>query len=176
MFGDWINSSFKDWQIDWEITNFRGLKLSIKKIDENFNWENWLIWSELEKQNYLQNLFTGLNFKALWNSELAAGKVLFSANRDDFQWLSKHQNASQILSRGEMRLLALYWKEIVRRNFNESVSVIWLLDDLFNELDSTREYLFFNSVKRENDFFFATSTRKVNFQLDTFTISNLTNA
>ena len=91
----------------------------------------------------------------------------------DFFWLSKHQNATQILSRGEMRLLALYWKEIVRRNLPLGSEVIWLLDDLFNELDEIRENLFFKTVKREQDYIFATSTRNVNFDLATFSLDQL---
>ncbi len=176
MFGNWINSSFKNWQIDLEITNFKGFKLSLKKMDERFNWENWSSLNQYEKTLFLQKVIGNTNFKSLWEAELRAGKVLFGANRDDFNWLCNYQNATQILSRGEMRLLALYWKEIVRRNLPENQSVIWLLDDLFNELDSTREFLFFNTVKRESDFFFATSTRPVNFELATYSTLQLTKA
>jgi recombinational DNA repair ATPase RecF len=172
-YGDWINSQFKDWQIDWEITNFRGIKLNIKKIDDQFNWDRWSLIPDLEKPNYFKKLLSGLDFNQLWFNEAAAGKVLFGGHRDDFFWLSKHQNATQILSRGEMRLLALYWKEIVRRNLPLGSEVIWLLDDLFNELDEIRENLFFKTVKREQDYIFATSTRKVNFELATYSLEQL---
>ena len=175
IFADWINSSFKDWQIDWEITNSIGYKLSLKKLDTNFNWEFWSSLGQQQKELYFKNLLGLIDFNFLWMKEAAAGKTLFGANRDDFNWTSKHQNATEILSRGEMRLLSLFWKEIVRKNLPEEASVIWLLDDLFNELDSTREFLFFNTVKLEQDYFFATSTRAVNFKLPTYSLKDLTN-
>ena len=99
------------------------------------------------------------NWQKLWEREYASGKVLYGAQRDDFQILINNNNAADVLSRGEMRSLVIFVKKLVREQIDSDV--IWLLDDVFNELDNERENLIFDELILPNDKMIATATRQV---------------
>ncbi len=140
-FSSWIHSPLKDWQIDWKISASDGYKqrinlniiklIDIKRID----------WSDL------------------WKKELIIGKVMFGAQRDDFSISSDYMEVQNVLSRGEMRSLILFIKNIARALLKD-YKVIWFLDDVFNELDEERESLLFEKILRHTDIYIATGTKK----------------
>lgn len=156
-FTDWINLTVKDWNIEWEITNSIGKKICIKK---NFGWE--YVKNELGLHNN--------DFKKLWQKEAIIEKVLFGANRDDFVITSNYQKLENILSRGEMRLFLLFCKKINTEHSN----VIWLMDDIFNELDEKREAIILNEITNNAVWIISTGTQLTLTGIDKFSVNDLT--
>jgi len=155
-FSSWINSPLKNWQIVWQIAQTE------TKININLNSN--LIESILEHQR-------------LWNLQLRAGKVLIGAQRDDFWISSDHLLATEILSRGEMRLLVLFIKSLATNNqLNpDSLPIWWLLDDIFNELDDKREQILYSKILVNSNKIIATSTKNSLVDLQKYTVAALTN-
>lgn len=153
-FQDWIQNSSADITIKHEVSNEFGNKYELIK-DELPPCPDW---------------------HALWKKELIVGKVLFGAQRDDFSLLMGHIAIQNMFSRGEMRLLVLFIKSLAQELFlkhNPENTTIWLLDDVFNELDSTRELILFKKVLDKSQFYIITSTKKLNFPIPEFSLKDL---
>jgi recombinational DNA repair ATPase RecF len=117
--------------------------------------------------------FSG-DFEGMWHKEMVVGKVLYGAQRDDFSIEAGHLGAQQVLSRGEMRLLVLYIKNLAREMITASdICTIWLLDDVFNELDDEREEIVCRQILDQADYFIATGTRNPGFVKDVYGIGGL---
>lgn len=144
-FNKWINSPLKSWTTRWEITDYNGNRY-FQKID---------------KKEY-QNRPKLLDWQKLWQKELKIGKVMFGAQRDDLKIISEHNEIQEVLSRGEMRTFILFIKNLARKLLKD-YQIVWLLDDIFNELDDTREHTIFEKILKETDIFIATGTKKPSF-------------
>jgi DNA replication and repair protein RecF len=83
------------------------------------------------------------------NKEVNAGVVLYGAQRDDITLNIGKALASNFLSRGEMRALVMFILSIMRDRID--MPVIWLLDDMFNELDENRERVILDKLVRSSD-------------------------
>jgi len=157
-FSDWIESPLKNWRIEIEISLLSGQKSKL-------NLENYFLETKIDEKTWL----------SLWPREMASGKVLFGAQRDDFSISSNHLAVENVLSRGEMRLLVLFIKNLAREYLKASgEKVFWLLDDVFNEFDDQRESLLVKSILADTDYFVATSTKKPLLGMLTKSISDLT--
>jgi len=142
LFSSWISSKLNSWRLDWETTDATGNRTKIR--------------------NYMLPYVSIDQLDQLFKRELAAGKILFGAHRDELFIKSNHIAAETSLSRGEMRLLILFIKDTARLQINKPS---WFfLDDVFNEFDAEREKIVFNEVLSQFDFFIATGTRKPEFE------------
>ena len=157
VFMEWINLSVKDWQLELEMTNGFGKKIWIKN---NFDW------NKVEQELGLQNL----DFRQLWQKESMIEKVLFGANRDDFAITANYQRLENILSRGEMRLFVMFCKKINTENSN----IIWLMDDIFNELDQKREEIILKEITSNAVWTVSTGTKFALDSLPTYSVDDLT--
>ena len=175
-FSSMIQSPIIDWQIQMEITGANGNKINIQNLSKFNRQFGGLNSPSLEDSRYswtcssdtvvrgvarsdgvvflanktrideakifeLQNL-DNINFEQLWQRELACEKVLFGANRDDFNIIHGKLKIEQVLSRGEIRLFVLWVKKL---GINPK-QTIWLLDDIFNELDDEREHFLMSNI------------------------------
>lgn len=102
-------------------------------------------------------------FESIWTKELAAGRVLWGSQRDEFGIKLNGEDAGEILSRGEMRLLILWLKYLGVRYARESLDfdrpVWWLLDDAFNEFDTRREEVLIQEILQNIDWYVISTTR-----------------
>jgi recombinational DNA repair ATPase RecF len=117
------------------------------------------------------------NWADLWKKELIVGKVLFGAQRDDFDLCIGHSLVQNMFSRGEMRLLVLFIKAFAQETFlkiNPHMKTCWLLDDVFNELDTERELIFFKEVLDKSQFYIITSTKPLNLPIPVYNVKQLT--
>ena len=156
-FMEWINLECKDWQVELEMTNNMGRKLWLK---------NDFSWSRVEQELGLLNM----DFRKLWEKESIIEKVMFGANRDDFVITANYQRLENILSRGEMRLFVLFCKKINTENSN----IIWLMDDIFNELDQKREEIILKEITNNAVWTVSTGTKFALDSLPTFSVKDLT--
>lgn len=144
-FSHFIKTNIANWQVVWQITDIYGKKQSYRDLYDN----------KIRVHTTQQSDSFGI----LWQRELIAEKVLFGANRDDFEIVGNNLggclNIEQILSRGEMRLFVLWIKKL---NTIPS-DTIWLLDDIFNELDDCREQILLDSIFENTHQIIATGTR-----------------
>lgn len=154
-FSSWIQTPLKNWKVVWQIAT------SSEKI--NFDLKQELKIPSLEHQY-------------LWNLQIRSGKVLIGAQRDDFWIQSDHLLATEILSRGEMRLLVLFIKSLATSNelVEYQTPIWWLLDDIFNELDDTREQILYSQILKNSQKTIATSTKNSLVDLDKYSIKSLT--
>ena len=154
-FSGWIQSDLVDWKIYWSVTDNSG--------------ERYV--ANLEEEIEIANLD-----EYLWVKELQAGRVLFGANRDDFVLKSKHLNIEKVLSRGEMRLFVLFVKSLIKHpELNPKTKPVWwFLDDIFNELDSTRETILYQEILDKSVFTLSTGTKLANIDLPSFSLAQLT--
>ncbi|MEM1312353.1 MAG: hypothetical protein AAGF07_02730 [Patescibacteria group bacterium] len=156
-----IESPFRDWKVRWEVSDSDGAK----------------------KSYYIRNLlnplkYDELDWSVIWQKELLIGKVLFGAQRDDFRITSNHLGVEEVLSRGEMRLLVLFIKNIARQylySLNSNQPVFWLLDDVFNEFDLDRERIVADQLLKQTDYYIITSTTHSLDSVLTLNINDLTN-
>ena len=154
-FTTWINTPLKNWKVIWQIA------LDSHKVNFNLN-------SNLELKP--------VEHDYLWNLQLKTGKVLIGAQRDDFWIQSNHLLATEILSRGEMRLLVLFIKSLATKNqlIDDGLPIWWLLDDIFNELDDQREQILYSQILANSNKIIATSTKNSLVNLDKYSIDSLT--
>jgi recombinational DNA repair ATPase RecF len=141
-----IQSPISNWEIQIEITGANGNKVNIQNLGR--------FGKEFKKIFELQHL-DQIDFEKLWERELACEKVLFGANRDDFNIIHGKLKIEQVLSRGEIRLFVLWVKKL---GINPS-DTIWLLDDIFNELDDEREQFLMSNIFQGCKQIIATGTR-----------------
>lgn len=116
------------------------------------------------------------DFLQIWNKEKQAQKILFGAQRDDFVVMVDTFNSiSTVLSRGEMRLFVLFLKYTALQLHPNTHSIVWLLDDIFNEFDTKREQVLFESILSQSHSFIATSTKQPSPHIPIKTVSELIN-
>ncbi|MBC7472374.1 MAG: hypothetical protein H7196_03905 [candidate division SR1 bacterium] len=153
-FQNWIQNNSLPIHIKYSIVDIHGFKKQKLKNKEN----------------------TLYNWSQLWRKELIVGKTMFGAQRDDFVFQINQTSVESMFSRGEMRLIVLFIKsftqEILLQN-NPNVSIYWLLDDVFNELDNKRELIFFKQVLEKSQFYIITSTKKINFKIPQYSLNEL---
>lgn len=145
-FSDMVQSPIELWKVQIEIIGANGNKLNIQDLGK---YEG-----RYEDIFQLQNL-SNIDFEKLWQRELTCEKVLFGANRDDFNFIHGKLKIEQVLSRGEIRLFVLWIKKLGIDPSN----TIWLLDDIFNELDDEREQFLMQNIFSGCKQIIATGTR-----------------
>ncbi|MBC7405947.1 MAG: AAA family ATPase [Candidatus Parcubacteria bacterium] len=112
----------------------------------------------------LPSLPTATQWASIWNKELIMGQVLFGAHRDDFDFEIRRRSINTTLSRGEKRLFTFFVIELAiksHRTINPEKSIIFLADDIFNELDTKRNLLLFDTIVNCVDFFLITSAQDI---------------
>lgn len=153
-FQNWIQNNSLPVNIKYSTADDQGFKRQITKSSENILY----------------------NWKLLWQKELIVGKTMFGAQRDDFILQINQTSVESMFSRGEMRLMVLFIKslaqDILLKN-NPNVSIYWLLDDVFNELDDKRELILFRQVLEKSQFYIITSTKKINFSIPQYSLNEL---
>lgn len=125
--------------------NQEDLKLSYKSPVENNSIE--LI------SNQLRDLF----FKNQ-NREILQGNTLIGPHRDDFEMLVNQQDVYEFGSQGQQRTVALSIKLAEIDLLKEQVGEypVLLLDDVFSELDSSRQTLLLKSIENKVQTFITT--------------------
>lgn len=90
--------------------------------------------------------------------EIATGFTSCGPHREDFMISLHNQPASKVASRGEMRTIMLAFKllELEQQTSIHDTKPIILMDDVFSELDSTREKLLQETI--QNHQFIVTTT------------------
>ncbi|NJL96448.1 hypothetical protein HC864_01335 [Candidatus Gracilibacteria bacterium] len=53
------------------------------------------------------------------------------------------------------------------------MKIWWLLDDVFNELDTLREKVFLEKVLNDTDFYIITGTKELDLDIATFKVGQL---
>jgi DNA replication and repair protein RecF len=124
--------------------------------------------------NPVHKIITPEQLKPLWQREVASQKVLFGAQRDDFNLLIDNLPLERYFSRGQNRSLVFFILFLISRELRQKGQKVWfLLDDIFNELDSKREDAIRKELLEEADYFIATSTRKPEGEYNCFSLRNL---
>jgi recombinational DNA repair ATPase RecF len=155
-FNSWIQNNQQKFTINYKITSSFGIKESFSKVF---------------------TLIDNIDYSKLWQKELIVGRCLFGAHRDELGIYLGQKNINTILSRGETRLLVLFIKNIARKlvlQNDKTQKVWWFLDDIFNELDSQRELLFYKKTLKPIDYSIVSSTKKADFIPNNFSVSDLT--
>ncbi len=90
--------------------------------------------------------------------ELVTGHTSAGPQREDFLISLHNQPAIKVASRGEMRTIMLAFKllELELQTIKSKTAPLILLDDVFSELDSTREKLLQETISQHQ--FIVTST------------------
>ena len=148
LFQSKIESPLIDWGVRWEVSNIDSLKISLS------------LKKPTEISSFLEDLHD-IDWQKLWQKELLSGKVLFGAQRDDFNIESNHLKVQDTLSRGEMRYLVLFIKYsgfLFMKDIDKNKLVFWLLDDVFNEFDKDREKYVIEEILSDLDYYIITST------------------
>lgn len=154
---DWINSPLEEWIVEYEISDSFGVR---RRFDTR------LINTELSEQQ----------IQKLWEKERMIGKVMYGAQRDDFNFVCQSIKAQHSLSRGENRLLTLFVKYLTQQKVLEMEprsQIWWLLDDVYNELDSHREDILQTKVLDFANFSIYSGTRIPQTSTTTYTIADL---
>jgi recombinational DNA repair ATPase RecF len=145
-FSEMIQSIITNWYVQIEVSGANGNKINIQNLAK--------YQGRYEDIFLLQNI-NNIDFDKLWQRELACEKVLFGANRDDFNVICGKLKIEQVLSRGEIRLFVLWVKKLGI----DPENTIWLLDDIFNELDDEREQFLMSNIFADCKQIIATGTR-----------------
>lgn len=158
-FSTWINSDLKNLQA--KITTYS--PFGVKNVF--LHKDNYILGKEIYETNW----------EELTKKEFLLQRTMFGAGKDDFYLTINGLEINQVLSRGEMRSLVLFIKSIARRSLAKNYQVIWLLDDIFNELDDVREQKIFIKILKKTDWFVATGTKKINLKIPTYSLKQLQN-
>lgn len=158
-FLDMIKSPVSGWKIHLEVSSIAGKRIWFKDIDKYRNINKF--YEELQTGSF--------DHMSLWQIEALVDKVLFGAQRDDFCFISGNLRIEQVLSRGEMRLFVLWLK----KNNTNPEQTIWLLDDIFNELDDEREQFLMSNIFKNCKQIVATGTRCGLINLEQRTVDSL---
>jgi len=174
-FLDFLNQNLPNVE-SWLNLNFIGFSINYLTTTENTNQiktnfdDIYKLYQQKDEVNLEQY------FQKIWQRELAAMRCLWGAQRDDFEIYLQDQEASEVLSRGQMRLLVLWLKYLgynyALEKLELKLSVWWLLDDAFNELDDIREEILIKNILSKIDFYLITSTRKSEI-CDSFSLDDL---
>ena len=108
---------------------------------------------------------TSVQWQSIWNKESASGQVLFGAHRDNFDFEIQGQSLNNILSRGEKRLFTFFVIQLAMKRLKLQLpnqKIIFLADDIFNELDDKRNLLLFSKIINSTDYFMITSAQLIN--------------
>jgi recombinational DNA repair ATPase RecF len=186
-FCELINCQVANWKIELQLTNSTTSKTLLRNLEtlnscnSSKTVESPTV-SPIEKENQ-QTLFdtkkylqTQLDLKNIdWtktnNREIATGRVLLGAHRDEFLIFADQIPLQNILSRGEMRLFVLWSKSLaVKIQIQQTKNTIWLLD----ELDGERELSLINIILADSHQIIATGTKASSQVLVSHTIKNLT--
>jgi len=151
-FSEWIQSPLHTWSIRWEVTTNRGRRDIVRQ--------------------FMSPQVTVADIDAMFQQECAAGRVLWGAHRDDIQIQSHHLPAQHTLSRGEMRLMILFLKYTAMQQIHDR-PVWFFLDDVFNELDTTRERIVWQHILQYTHLYLATSTRPPSFDTPAFSLHEI---
>ena len=113
----------------------------------------------LPAQNYAQNLLKHLEQRR--HTDAARGYTSLGPHRDDFLVNLDNHPASETASRGEMRTIMLAYKllEVELQQQIYGSNPLILMDDVFSELDSTREQQLMNALKDYQTVITATDLR-----------------
>jgi DNA replication and repair protein RecF len=153
-FQSWIQNHISDIAVKHIVSDRFGYPKNIMQLDKNEKYD----WN------------------GLWKREMAIGKTMFGAQRDDFELVIKNVPIQNMFSRGEIRLMVLFIKSLAQDLFliaNPQMQSFWLLDDVMNELDDKRELILFKKVLNKCQFFIITSTRKIDLGYKNYTLENL---
>jgi recombinational DNA repair ATPase RecF len=155
----WLDLSLSGFELVYETTTASTLKQKIAL--DTVNFENTkMSFESYEHENLVEF------FEPIWTRELASGRILWGAQRDDFEIQIAGENINGILSRGETRLLILWLKylsiDYARKVFQLKSKIWWLLDDAFNELDTDREKVLIHEILKNADWYVITTTKKQN--------------
>jgi recombinational DNA repair ATPase RecF len=140
-FSDWIQVSLTDWSVP--------------------TWHSFWDGQRYPREELPPITWDSEAWQVLWRKECLLEKVLFGAQRDDFEIRVGNRSVEHTLSRGEMRLLVLFIKNVCRQHVLKPTW--WLLDDVFNEFDGKRERILVQSILDTADKCIATSTKKNRF-------------
>ncbi len=162
-FSTLIQNPIINWQINLDLSNFNGQKLKLQLPSQNMTLEETKTW--LNTSLHLDKI----DYDKLFQKELLLQKVLFGAQRDDFTILANSQPVENRLSRGEMRLFVLFSRQMA----SCELSNIWLLDDLFNELDDKREKIMLEKILFHSAWIVATGTRSGLPQLKSYSVKEI---
>lgn len=174
-FNTWIEQNFQSQSLEWLVSFFDGNKKKVQEI-ESFNSDYFFEFMFHKHKQNISNLDTDKIWFNLWQKEVLAKKVLFGAHRDDFEIKFNNLPAQHFLSRGEMRLFIIFLKNLGKQLIeinNTELKVIWLVDDLFNELDSKREQILLTKVLAQSFWCLATSTRTINLDMFNYYLKDL---
>ena len=164
-FDQLIDNPIGNWRLELQLSNSFAKKQTLTLPDDfepsSDNIKQWI--------NTNLNL-NNLDFHKLFLKEQIVEKILFGASRDDFCIFGNNQPIESRLSRGEMRLFVLF----VRQVATQSQSNVWLLDDVFNELDDKRERLMLDQIFADSLWLVATGTRCNLNNLNKVSIKDLT--
>lgn len=157
-FGEWIDSDLVSWQVSHEVSDQEGVR---RLFQEEGNSGHEINDTTIE---------------TLWQKEKMIGKVMFGAQRDDFYFKSGDIRAKESLSRGENRLLTLYIKFLTQQKVLEMQNgrpIWWLLDDVYNELDSMREDILHTKILDAANYYIYSGTKSPNTPITSFSIDDL---
>lgn len=131
--------------------------------------------SSLPPTNYAQNLLKQLEQRR--HADAMRGFTSLGPHRDDFLVNLGGHPASETASRGEMRTIMLAYKllEVELQQQTYGTNPLILMDDVFSELDSTREQQLMNALKNHQTIITATDLRdelKINASIITLTNKN----
>ena len=107
---------------------------------------------------------TSLQWQSIWNRESVSGQVLYGAHRDNFDFEIQGQSLDNILSRGEKRLFTFFVIQLAAKTLktkHPNQKIIFLADDIFNELDDKRNVLLFEEITSSMDYFLITSAQVI---------------
>lgn len=93
--------------------------------------------------------------------EIATGHTSTGPHREDFSIQLHNQPAAKVASRGEMRTIMLAFKLLelnLQSDLNDASPII-LMDDVFSELDATREQLLQETIQQHQCIITTTDTR-----------------
>ena len=124
--------------------------------------------SNLPTDNYAQNLLKQLEHRR--HADALRGFTSLGPHRDDVSVALDGHPASETASRGEMRTIMLAYKllEVELQQKTYEATPLILMDDVFSELDSTREQQLMGALKGYQTIITATDLRdelKINAQI-----------
>lgn len=131
--------------------------------------------SNLPAANYAQNLLKQLEQRR--HADAMRGFTSIGPHRDDFLVSLDTHPASETASRGEMRTIMLAYKllEVELQQQTYGTNPLILMDDVFSELDITREQQLMSALKNYQTIITATDLRdelKINASIITLTNEN----
>ena len=155
-FCELIDSPLTRWQVSYEISDSAGVRRRFEKVKRDRLSEEII--------------------ESLWRKERMIGKIMYGAQRDEFQLESAGVRAQNSLSRGENRLLTLFVKYLTQKKVlevNPAARIWWLLDDVYNELDTVREEALQKKVLDIAEFSIYSGTRGPKHSTQVFSVQDL---